>query len=272
MSDIIITDDSFNTESFFHDSSAQSSWGTFTDYYELPISTINNALIPNKPHSSDFVSITNVLITVTASYECSGSAKVYCRYGFGGIDNIKQEISSKTRIGSGFSSTQSFTKDITSYVVNNSNYSKYSWELTKNYGDYLTICISTENRLPKTFYVKSVTLQVTYTNYTSCTLKISPEGAGTVSGNGLYSFGTNFTLQATPSDGYHFVKWVFSDGSIDNQNPVSCYADKSYYDATAYFELDKINQLFVGTSQPSAIYIDTQEIKEVYVDTTKVYG
>lgn len=32
------------------------------------------------------------------------------------------------------------------------------------------------------------------------------------------------------------------------------------------------NNIRIGTSQPSKIYIDTQEVKEVYVGTTKVYG
>lgn len=39
-----------------------------------------------------------------------------------------------------------------------------------------------------------------------------------------------------------------------------------------YEENSKINQIYIGTAQPSKIYVGTQEVKEVYVGTTKVYG
>lgn len=135
---------------------------------------------------------------------------------------------------------------------------------------------------------------------------VSPTGSGTVSGGGTYEYGTKPTLTATPSAGYKFVKW--SDGVTTASRTVTVTGAATY---TATFELDKINKIYVDTTQPKGIYVDEtnkkivfvingtvstpnssvfdtldgyhivvqntvpsgmDEIKEVYVDTTKVYG
>ena len=144
---------------------------------------------------------------------------------------------------------------------------------------------------------------------------------GIVSGGSKWSVTTTdriVTLTAKPNDGYKFVKWVDNNGKIYtditvtinvSHNNISAHETTVTY--TAYFELDKINKIYVDTSQPTGIYVDEtnkkivfvvngtvstpnssafdmwdgyhivvqnsipsgmEEIREVYVDTTKVYG
>ena len=62
------------------------------------------------------------------------------------------------------------------------------------------------------------------------TLKASPTGGGTVSGGGTYANGTKRTVQATPNDGYRFVRW--SDGGYQSHQ-VTWDSNKTL---TAYFE------------------------------------
>ena len=98
---------------------------------------------------------------------------------------------------------------------------------------------------------------------------------GTVSGAGTYEVDSTATIKATPSAGYRFVKW--SDGNTNAERQITITSseisanvtNRSY---TAVFELDKINKIYIGTSQPKKIYVGTQEVKAVYIGTTKVYG
>ncbi len=97
--------------------------------------------------------------------------------------------------------------------------------------------------------------------------KVSPEGAGTVEGVGSYVEFSTPTLTAKANTGYKFVKW--QDGNTDNPRKIIVTGSALY---TAYFEVNKINKIYVGTSQLKAIYIGTQEVKAIYIGTTKVYG
>ena len=56
---------------------------------------------------------------------------------------------------------------------------------------------------------------------------------GTVSGSGTYNYGATATLKATPSAGYHFVKW--SDGNTNASRTVTVTGNATY---TAIFEQD----------------------------------
>lgn len=95
----------------------------------------------------------------------------------------------------------------------------------------------------------------------------SPPSGGSVEGAGQYEYGTSISLEAIPAEGYIFVKWL--DGNMQNPRSVTVSSDVTY---TALFELNKINKIYIGTSQPKTIYIGTQEVKEVYIGTTKIYG
>lgn len=99
------------------------------------------------------------------------------------------------------------------------------------------------------------------------TLTVTATAGGTATGGGTYETGSSVTIKATPNTGYKFVKW--SDGNTNATRTVAVTADITY---TAYFEIDKINKIYVGTSQSKSIYIGTSEAKSIYVGTTKVYG
>lgn len=105
-------------------------------------------------------------------------------------------------------------------------------------------------------------------------------GNGTVTGGSVLTLAKgdteySTTLVATPAQGYKFLKW--SDGNTSQTRTIT-YTDNdisatnTQVTYTAEFEPDKINEIYIGTSQPKSIYIGTSEVKSVYVGTTKVYG
>lgn len=106
-----------------------------------------------------------------------------------------------------------------------------------------------------------------YFSVLSYEIKTEVQGQGSVGGGGTYEYGSSVTLTATPADGYRFVKW--SDENTSASRTVTVTGAATY---TAIFELDKINKVYVGTSQPKSIYVGTSEVKAVYVGTTKIYG
>lgn len=76
-------------------------------------------------------------------------------------------------------------------------------------------------------------------------LIVNSSVGGTVTGGGTYDYGTKVTLKATPSDGYHFVKW-----SDDDTNPTRTvtvtmsYVYVAIFAQDAYLELDKTSLTF----------------------------
>lgn len=76
-------------------------------------------------------------------------------------------------------------------------------------------------------------------------LVVNPSVGGTVTGGGIYDYGTKVTLKATPSDGYHFVKW--SDGDTNPTRTVTVTRSYNYvaiFAQDAYLELDKTSLTF----------------------------
>ena len=76
-------------------------------------------------------------------------------------------------------------------------------------------------------------------------LIVNPSVGGTVTGGGTYDYGTKVTLKATPSDGYHFVKW--SDGDTNPTRTVTVTRSYTYiavFAQDAYLELDKTSLTF----------------------------
>lgn len=68
---------------------------------------------------------------------------------------------------------------------------------------------------------------------------------GTVSGGGLYNYGATATLKATPSAGYHFVKW--SDGNMNASRTVIVTKNATYtatFEQDPYLNLDKTSLTF----------------------------
>ena len=76
-------------------------------------------------------------------------------------------------------------------------------------------------------------------------LIVNPSIGGTVTGGGTYDYGTKVTLKATPSDGYHFVKW--SDGDTNPTRTVTVTRNYTYiavFAQDAHLELDKTSLTF----------------------------
>lgn len=93
-----------------------------------------------------------------------------------------------------------------------------------------------------------VTNNVTYYaiwQINSYTLTVTAGTGGTVSGGGLYNYGATATLKATPSAGYHFVKW--SDGNMNASRTVIVTKNATYtatFEQDPYLNLDKTSLTF----------------------------
>lgn len=216
------------TASIYSASDSKTSWGAWTKYFSFPISTINSAL-NNTSNVPANAKITGVIINVSVRYEVSGGANVYFKYGIGGNGSISNELLSENQIGStGFtgSETQSKTLPMSSvlspFAVSTAN------------GSYFTICIYTSNRLPKTFWVDSVTLTINYTipTYTISTA-VSPANSGSVSGGGVYEGGASAKLIATANTGYEFQYWQDDPNNTSRERTVTVTGNASY---TAVFK------------------------------------
>ena len=79
----------------------------------------------------------------------------------------------------------------------------------------------------------------------SYTLTVTAGTGGTVSGSGTYNYGATATLKATPSTGYHFVKW--SDGNTNASRTVTVTGNATYtatFEQDPYLNLDKTSLTF----------------------------
>lgn len=79
----------------------------------------------------------------------------------------------------------------------------------------------------------------------SYTLTVTAGAGGTVSGSGTYNYGATATLKATPSAGYHFVKW--SDGNTNPSRTVTVTGNATYtatFEQDPYLNLDKTSLTF----------------------------
>lgn len=79
----------------------------------------------------------------------------------------------------------------------------------------------------------------------SYTLTVTAGAGGTVSGSGTYNYGATVTLKATPSAGYHFVKW--SDGNTNASRTVTVTGNATYtatFEQDPYLNLDKTSLMF----------------------------
>lgn len=115
----------------------------------------------------------------------------------------------------------------------------------------------------------TVTSDVTYTavfEKLKHTVNLSAGEGGSVTGGGTYDYGTSVTIKAVPNTGYHFVRW--SDGNISQTRTLTVTANVSL---TAYFEVDKINKIFSGSTNTN-VYIGSAEAGSVSVGNTKIYG
>lgn len=79
----------------------------------------------------------------------------------------------------------------------------------------------------------------------SYTLTVIAGTGGTVSGSGSYNYGATAILKATPSAGYHFVKW--NDGNMNASRTVTVTGNATYtatFEQDPYLNLDKTSLTF----------------------------
>lgn len=98
------------------------------------------------------------------------------------------------------------------------------------------------------------------------TVSLSAGQGGSVTGGGTYDYGSSVTIEAIPHTGYHFVRW--SDGNTNAERTLTVTANVSL---TAYFEADKINKIYLGSTNAN-VYIGSTEAGSVNVGNTKIYG
>ena len=78
----------------------------------------------------------------------------------------------------------------------------------------------------------------------TCTLELSAEGNGTVTGAGTYNYGDTAIITARPDEHHHFVQW--SDGNIDTLRTIVLTQDTSI---TAHFAIDTYTlYLYAGSN------------------------
>ena len=90
----------------------------------------------------------------------------------------------------------------------------------------------------------------------SYTLTVTAGTGGTVSGSGSYNYGATATLKATPSAGYHFVKW--SDGNTNASRTVTVTGDATYtatFEQDPYLNLDKTSLTFEAAGGTQTIKV-----------------
>ena len=90
----------------------------------------------------------------------------------------------------------------------------------------------------------------------SYTLTVTAGTGGTVSGGGTYNYGATATLKATPSVGYHFVKW--SDGNTNASRTVTVTGNATYtatFEQDPYLNLDKTSLTFEATGGTQTVKV-----------------
>lgn len=87
-------------------------------------------------------------------------------------------------------------------------------------------------------------------------LTVTAGTGGTVSGSGTYNYGATATLKATPSAGYHFVKW--SDGNTSATRTVTVTKDATYtatFEQDPYLNLDKTSLEFEASGGTQTVKV-----------------
>ncbi len=135
-------------------------------------------------------------------------------------------INSGTIIGTGIyeygSSVELIAKSETGYYF--VNWTENSDETTIDSSYIFTV---TENR----------TLTANFDNTYNISVSINPAEGGTVTGNGIYTYGDLATITATSGTGYHFVNWTENDDEVSTNSSYDFTVTKER-NLIANFELD----------------------------------
>ena len=128
---------------------------------------------------------------------------------------------------------------------------------TPNYGYHFTQWSDGNTDNPRSLFPTSDTVYMAIFAPNQYTITTLAAENGTVSGTGMYDYGTETTLTATPAEHYHFTQW--NDGNTDNPRTILVERDSTF---TAEFA--------INTCQITVTY----DMKKGYVsgDGTYDYG
>jgi len=120
-------------------------------------------------------------------------------------------VGSGTVTGAG---VYAYGSQVTLTATPNEGYSFVSWTNAQNE------TVSTQPEYSFTMPAENITLTANFSanNYT-VTAQINPVGSGTVTGAGVYAYGSQVTLTATPNEGYSFVSWTNAQNETVNTQP-----------------------------------------------------
>ncbi|MCM1532511.1 MAG: hypothetical protein NC114_09610 [Ruminococcus flavefaciens] len=135
-----------------------------------------------------------------------------------------------------------------------------SFELTDAYNKEVSEDFWTENRFVFQFHeplkyklvLRNDNISTNYPVFTwhisvveempSCTVKVSANntewGTANITGNGIYGYGSEATVTATPKEGYRFVNWTKKNGTVFSTEAVHTFAVTADMELTANFEED----------------------------------
>ena len=139
--------------------------------------------------------------------------------------------------GGSYNHGQSCTLEATA----NEGYTFVKW--TKNGTQVSTDPTYTFNVTASASYVAHFQQQ----SYT-ITATVNPEEGGTVTGDGTYAYGASCTLEATPNEGFEFVKWT-KDGVMVSDEPDYTFDVTESADYEAIFQI--ITYTITATANPA---------------------
>lgn len=143
---------------------------------------------------------------------------------------------------------------ITARATANYGYSFGSWGIDMGLIDTAVALNPATIVMPLALAGESVTITVNWTNNEYTLTVVSNDTAlGTVTGSGIYPYGSSVTLEATPKPNCHFVSW--SDGSTDAIHAVAVAGDSTYVATFAYDSVTiilSVNDAATGTITPAA--------------------
>ena len=179
--------------------------------------TENDSVVSNNADYSFVVSKNRELVANFAAYNCSVNI-----HSFQG-----------TAIGSG---NYHYGDTVTVKAFPDDGYVFHCW-LCYDIPDYIYDTVSFDN--PYSFVItKDMHFSVRYSNvpFGFCTVYLSsdPNSGGIIQGDGVYSIGSEVTINAIPNDGYAFVNWTENDEviSMDAEYSFVVYLNKRI---TAHF-------------------------------------
>lgn len=232
------------TDSIWSDSNKVGT-STGAGWLSCPISTLTNAL-NNTNNVPSNAKITKVKMHVTADFDCGmGLANVYLRYGFGGTNSINEYLLQGSGEGVKFTKTTPLEYpedgvDITGYLSKDTS----PFAFTTTYGSYLAFRFYSTNIFSKTYYVNSLTLEITYEIHNHSYTTVISETAATCLSSGSRT--KKCSCGATTTETISALGHSF--GSTTAAKAATCTAAGN----SAYKKCSRCNLYFAGNAATNA--------------------